>query len=167
MKQVDKKYIRKNFLLYILVFFFCISPVIGLFSALMNFEKNNTEVQLSMSMLVIYILLGLFIVFTPVIWFAIKYYYHFFRYELEKDCLKIEKGIIWKKYIAIPYKKIQNIDISRGPLDRLFKLSNLHIQTAAGLSPVKYSGYEGSICGLSVQQAQELQKELLANTSFN
>ena len=39
-------------------------------------------------------------------------------------------GIIWKKYSNIPYERIQNIDIRRGILARLFGFSELLIQTA-------------------------------------
>ncbi|MCZ0931666.1 MAG: PH domain-containing protein [Oligoflexia bacterium] len=65
----------------------------------------------------------------------------------------------------MPYKRIQNVDISKGLLDRLFKLSNLRIQTTAGVS--RYGTiYEGSLSGLSVQTAKDLQAELVKRASL-
>lgn len=84
--------------------------------------------------------------------------YRFWSYQFTEDALKIEKGVIWKKYISIPYKKIQNVDIYRGVLDRIFGLSDIHIQTAG------YSGYrltEGRIPGLLPQDAEIMREDLI------
>lgn len=91
-----------------------------------------------------------------------KLSYRFWRYQLEKNAIKIEKGIIWKKYISIPYERVQNVDIHRGVLARIFGLSDLQIQTAG------YSGYgqwgrgtEGRLPGLGIQMAEKLRDELI------
>src|SRR3989338_9404435 len=59
-----------------------------------------------------------------------KLTYHFYRYELKDIGFRKESGVIIKKYVTIPYDRIQNVDISRGILARLLGLSDLHIQTA-------------------------------------
>ncbi len=51
-------------------------------------------------------------------------------YEFEKSCLKIEHGIIWKKYTSIPYEKVQNVDIKRGIIARIVGFSSVEIETA-------------------------------------
>ena len=48
--------------------------------------------------------------------------------------------MIWKRYVTIPYDRIQNVDIYRGVLARLLGLSDLNIQTAGTTS--------GSVLGL-------------------
>ena len=60
-----------------------------------------------------------------------KLRYKYYKYELAHDGFHCENGIIWKKYISIPYERIQNVDINRGILARLLGLSDLDIQTAA------------------------------------
>lgn len=93
--------------------------------------------------------------------------YHFYRFELVEGALKIESGVIFKKYVTIPYDRMQNIDIYRGILDRILKLSDLNIQTA-GMSSVGFYGRgvfaEGRLPGLSVEEAEKLRDELLARS---
>lgn len=81
-----------------------------------------------------------------------------FRYELTKDSFKKEFGVVVKRYVAIPYSKIQNVDIYRGVVDRLLGLSTLIIQTA-GISGQIRS--EGSVPGLNKEDALALREELL------
>lgn len=88
--------------------------------------------------------------------------YRFWQYQLAKDAIKIEKGIIWKKYISIPYGRIQNVDIYRGVLARLLGLSDLQIQTAGYSSYKQYGrGSEGRLPGLNIQVAEQLRDELI------
>lgn len=91
-----------------------------------------------------------------------KWTYQFWGYELGKEAVKIEKGVIWKKYISIPYERIQNVDIYRGVFARILGLSDLQIQTAG------YSGYgqygrgtEGRLPGLDIQVAEKLRDKLI------
>lgn len=84
--------------------------------------------------------------------------YENWKYELTEAAVKIEKGIIWKKYISIPYERIQNVDIHRGVFARILGLSDLQIQTAG------YSGYvqtEGRLPGLDQVLAEKLRDELI------
>ena len=47
--------------------------------------------------------------------------YNRWFYEFTKDGLKIERGIIWKKYSNIPYERIQNVDVTRGIIARMLE----------------------------------------------
>ena len=91
-----------------------------------------------------------------------KLSYQNWHYELGEDAIKIEKGIIWKKYISIPYNRIQNIDIYRGVIDRLLGLSDLQIQTAGyGAAGASGVGSEGRLPGLAKDEAEKLREELV------
>jgi len=88
--------------------------------------------------------------------------YRFWLYELDENAVKIEKGVITKKYITIPYERIQNIDIYRGIFARLFGLSDLQIQTAGYSNYKQHSqGSEGRLPGLGVQKAESLREQLV------
>jgi len=101
-----------------------------------------------------------FWVFISYIWAKLSY--RFWRYDFTEDAIKIEKGVIWKKYISIPYERVQNVDIYRGILARIFKLSDLHIQTAGYSGYGKYGmGTEGRLPGLDIQTAEQLREELV------
>ena len=90
--------------------------------------------------------------------------YMFWRYELVDNALKIEKGIILKKYISVPYERIQNVDIHRGIFARILGLSDLHVQTAGYSGRKSFGEAEGKIPGLGRQVAEELREELVKRT---
>ncbi len=86
---------------------------------------------------------------------------HFYRYELTDAGFRKELGVIYKKYVTVPYDRIQNVDINRGILDRLLGLSSLMIQTAGASSGVA-GATEGVLPGLSREVAEQLRDELIA-----
>ncbi len=63
--------------------------------------------------------------------------YNRWFYEFTPNNLKIERGIIWKRYSNVPYERVQNVDIQRGIIARLCGFSTVNIQTAG------YSGFSG------------------------
>ncbi len=64
--------------------------------------------------------------------------YNRYIYEITHDGVKVERGIIWKKYTSIPYERVQNVDIRRGIIARMFGFSTVEIETAG------QSGYGGN-----------------------
>ncbi len=83
---------------------------------------------------------------------------HFYRYELTEAGFRKESGVIYKKYVTVPYDRIQNVDINRGIIERLLGLSSLTIQTAGVGAAVG----EGLLPGLSREVAEQLRDELIA-----
>lgn len=107
----------------------------------------------------------IFFLYLAFCYFWARLTYRSWRYQLAKDVLRIEKGVIWKKFISIPYARIQNVDVYRGLVARILGLSDLHVQTAG------YSGYgrhglatEGRLPGLALQTAEELREHLVQKT---
>ena len=105
---------------------------------------------------------GCFIVYIILCYIWSRLTYHFWRYQLTDNALKIERGVIWKKYISIPFERIQNVDIYRGLWARILGLSDLQIQTA-GYSAVARRGSlsEGNLPGLAPKVAEEMREELI------
>ena len=99
----------------------------------------------------------IFFATTILSWLWSQWTYHFYKYEITSGHLKKESGVIWKRYTTIPYSRVQNIDIKRGVLDRIFGLSCLVVQTAGSSTP---HFREGEIPGLSAQTAEKLREEL-------
>ena len=74
--------------------------------------------------------------------------------------------MIYKKYVTIPYDRIQNVDIHRGILARLLGLSDLNIQTAGFSATVGRYGVggasaEGRLPGTSREVSEQLRDELI------
>ncbi len=94
--------------------------------------------------------------------------YRFWKYEFGSNQLRIEKGIIWKKYSNIPYAKVQNVDITRGIIARLCKFSSVNIQTA-GYSGIPTSNHpfysEGYIPAVSIEEAEKIREEVIKKIS--
>lgn len=83
--------------------------------------------------------------------------YYFWRFELRENEYRAERGIIWKRYVSIPYDRIQNVDIHRGLLARILGLSDILIHTA-GYGGV---GSEGRLPGLRQEHAEQIRDEIL------
>lgn len=62
------------------------------------------------------------------------------RYRLRQDDLVFERGIMFRRTVAVPYGRMQLVDINRGPLVRAFGLSELKLVTAAASSQVTIPG---------------------------
>lgn len=107
----------------------------------------------------------LFLIIFLIISFAwSKLVYYFYKYQLTELGFKKESGVIYKRYVTIPYDRIQNVDIHRSLLARLLRLSDLRIQTA-GATGATYAGAEGRLPGLSPSVAESLRDELVKRAS--
>jgi len=132
-----------------------------LFSSL-GLKSNNNDLSLGFLNWLWIIIPALLIFFF--IW--AKLTYHFYRYELTDAGFRKELGVIYKKYVTIPYDRIQNVDIYRGILARMLGLSDLNIQTAGMSATVsRYGargiGAEGRLPALSRETAEQLRDELI------
>ena len=76
-------------------------------------------------------------------------------YQLRDDDLLFRKGLMFQRFVAVPYGRMQLVDINRGPLDRAVGLSELKFVTAAASSGV-------TIPGLPEADAEELRDRLVA-----
>lgn len=89
--------------------------------------------------------------------------YNNFRYELHEDGFKVEKGVIFKRYVTIPYERIQNVDIYRGIFARMLDLSDIQVQTAGFSSMGQYGMMfsEGRLPALNKEVAEKLRTDLV------
>ena len=61
-------------------------------------------------------------------------------YRLREDDLLFRKGLAWQRFVAVPYGRMQLVDINRGPIARAFGLSELKLVTAAAASHITIPG---------------------------
>jgi hypothetical protein len=76
-------------------------------------------------------------------------------YQLRDDDLLFRRGLLFQRFVSVPYGRMQLVDITRGPLSRALGLSDLRFVTAAASSGVV-------IPGLLVADAEELRDHLVA-----
>ncbi|MFX1487264.1 MAG: PH domain-containing protein [Promethearchaeota archaeon] len=60
----------------------------------------------------------------------IPFYYRSIEYQILPEEIVAKRGVIWKNEQRIPYFKVTNINVRRGPLERAFGLGHIGIQTA-------------------------------------
>ncbi len=79
--------------------------------------------------------------------------YRFWRFAVREEELWIRKGILIRTVTVIPYRRLQFVDTSQGPLARAFRLAELVVYTAA-------AGVSGRIPGLDMAEAEALREDL-------
>jgi uncharacterized protein len=75
-------------------------------------------------------------------------------YQLREDDLVFRRGIMWQRIVAVPYGRMQLVDITRGPVARALGLAELKLVTAAAVTSV-------TIPGLVSEDAEELRDRLV------
>jgi uncharacterized protein len=61
-------------------------------------------------------------------WPALEYRYT--SYLLDERGIEIRAGVVWRVVLSVPRSRVQHIDVSQGPLERVFGLGRLVIYTA-------------------------------------
>jgi len=81
-------------------------------------------------------------------------YYRRYEYELTTDTLDIRSGVISRREREIPYRRIQNVDVSRSVIQRAIGVAAIDLETAGG------SETEGAIRFVTPEAATHLQREV-------
>ncbi|WP_449278142.1 PH domain-containing protein [Leucobacter sp. GX24907] len=76
-------------------------------------------------------------------------------YVLREDDLLFRRGILFERIIAVPYGRLQLVDVTRGPLLRALGLSTLKFVTASAATGV-------NLPGLPEHEAEQLRDKLVA-----
>lgn len=75
-------------------------------------------------------------------------------YQLRQDDLLFRRGIMFQRFVSVPYGRMQLVDITRGPVARWLGLADLKFVTAAASTGV-------SIPGLAEADAESLRDRLV------
>jgi len=76
-------------------------------------------------------------------------------YQVTNEGIFIKEGILFKKWKTIPFDKITDIVISQGPLEMIFGLKSIRIQTAG----MGYGVPEGTFHGIA--NAEETRNKIM------
>ena len=57
-------------------------------------------------------------------------FYKSLEYVIDSDSVKAKAGVFWRKHVTIPYTKVTNLDVTQGPIERIFDIGTIHVQTA-------------------------------------
>lgn len=148
---VSKEYIKKQVLKNNLILIFW--AVFISFSLILLYIYNTA---FSFDLMLISIILMVVIPYIVIVLLSALYFSAYvknFTYKVQRDSIVINHGVFTKTRATIPYRRIQNINITTGIFDRMFKTYTVKIETA-GHSAVSSGttrrgiGPEGYIPGL-------------------
>jgi uncharacterized protein len=80
--------------------------------------------------------------------------YRRWSYRLGADALEISRGVVVHRTSLVPYRRVQQVDLSRGPVDRLLGLISADLTTAAATT-------DGSVPGLAPDAAEHFRQVVL------
>lgn len=80
--------------------------------------------------------------------------YRIWRYRVREDSLYLERGVFRRVRTVVPHVRIQHVDVSRSPTERVFGLATTVVYTAGS------RGADVAIPGLTPERADDLQTRL-------
>ncbi|MFC4541691.1 PH domain-containing protein [Halosolutus amylolyticus] len=90
--------------------------------------------------------------------YGIAYYYRF-EYAVTETTVDVASGVIARRSREIPYRRIQNVDVRQGVVQRLLGLAIVSIETAGG------GNSEATLNFVSEAEAERLQREIRRRTA--
>lgn len=98
-------------------------------SLAMTFSNRSEEVALRTLGLV---LLGAVVILMTSIWMMLRLDYAWRWYVVTDRSLRIREGVWQVREMTVTFANVQNLSVEQGPLQRLFGISDLRVDTAGG-----------------------------------
>ena len=74
-------------------------------------------------------------------WF-VRRRYGAWRYQERHEDLIVARGVMVQRLSVVPYGRMQFVEVTAGPIERLFHLSTVKLHTAAAASDARIPGLE-------------------------
>ena len=81
---------------------------------------------------VLWILTMLYIAIVP----AVRY--ERYSYMINEEAIRVRRGFLWINEDIVPMERLHKIQVSQGPVARIFKLSTIKVTTAGGDVNIKF-----------------------------
>ena len=75
------------------------------------------------------------------LWFARNRFRSWACQERDEDLI-VERGVLIRRLSVVPYGRMQFVDVTAGPVDRIFRLATVRLHTAAAASDARIPGLE-------------------------
>jgi membrane protein YdbS with pleckstrin-like domain len=70
--------------------------------------------------------------------------YRSWGYAERADDLLVRRGVMVRRLTVVPYGRMQFVDVTAGPIDRLFRLATVQLHTAAAATDARIPGLESA-----------------------
>lgn len=116
---------------------------------------------------------GLLVAYLIMVYLIASLVYNHFYFSIDNHGFQKEYGIIHKRRVSLPFRQIQNVNVTRTVFERLLGIARLEIETA-GSSSIKRrdivggikSKAEGVLPGIMLDDARHLHDVLLQKKEF-
>ncbi len=85
---------------------------------------------------IISLVLAMLIVFNMVV--SPYFRFHRYRYKIDEECIDIREGYIFVKRDIVPIERLHKMEVSRGPIDRMFGVGKVQVTTAGGDVTIRF-----------------------------
>lgn len=86
-------------------------------------------------------------------WLLVQRYWRSWGYVEREDDLYITHGVLFRTLVAVPYGRMQLVEVQSGPLERAFGLASVSLHTASAST-------DATIPGLTPEEAARLRDRL-------
>ena len=69
---------------------------------------------------------------------APKVRYERYRYCIDNEAIRVREGLFWISESIVPIERLHKIQVSQGPIARMFNLSTVCVTTAGGDVNIKF-----------------------------
>ncbi|HLV47948.1 MAG TPA: PH domain-containing protein [Aliidiomarina sp.] len=132
-----------------ITFIFIMGVAAGLFIWAPFFAAETPRLILQCIIASFAVLWLIFVVFWAPRRYRVTHYY------VADDYIGFVVGAVWHTEVVVTFNRLQHLEIARGPLERMLKLSRLVLYTAGG------STADLVIPGLTMPQAEQLRDQVL------
>jgi membrane protein YdbS with pleckstrin-like domain len=74
--------------------------------------------------------------------FVVRRRFRAWAYQEREEDLVVSRGVMFRRQSVVPYGRMQFVDVTAGPVERLFKLATVKLHTAAAASDARIPGLE-------------------------
>ena len=85
--------------------------------------------------------IGLYVLLAVIVVYGLvepQITYMRYRYRMDDDKIEVRRGIVYITHEMVPIERVHQVDVSEGPINRIYGLANVNITTAGGVVTIEY-----------------------------
>ena len=141
--KISRDYAKKQILKGSIGYFLFYASWMSLVLWFYYFFEVGMQLEWFLLMIFYFVLIPYVFVLISTVWYEFKYV-KMFSFEVLENTLVIRHGVFNRVKATIPYSRIQNINITNGVFDRMYKTFTVKVETA-GSSAVAASSQSGHL----------------------
>ena len=141
--KISRDYAKKQILKGSIGYFLFYASWMSLVLWFYYFFEVGIQLEWFFLMIFYFVLIPYVFVLISTVWYEFKYV-KMFSFEVLENNLVIRHGVFNRVKATIPYSRIQNINITNGVFDRMYKTFTVKVETA-GSSAVTASSQSGHL----------------------